>query len=57
MEIQNIPKIELHLHLEGAAPPDFIKKLGLIFMIELKFNSSFEENTYAQVLTPVPPLG
>ena len=41
MEIQSIPKIELHLHLEGAAPPDFIKKLARQKKIEISriFNS------------------
>lgn len=25
---QNFPKVELHLHLEGAAPPDLVRRLG-----------------------------
>ena len=25
---ENLPKVELHLHLEGAAPPDFIRRLA-----------------------------
>ncbi|UYV36660.1 adenosine deaminase [Rhodobacteraceae bacterium D3-12] len=28
MSWQNIPKVELHLHLEGAAPPSFIRGLA-----------------------------
>ena len=28
MSLQDLPKVELHLHLEGAAPPTFIRRLG-----------------------------
>ena len=28
MSWQNLPKIELHLHLEGAAPPDLIRRMA-----------------------------
>lgn len=28
MSIHDLPKVELHLHLEGAAPPDFIRGLA-----------------------------
>ena len=28
MDIETCPKIELHLHLEGAAPPHFIRQLS-----------------------------
>ncbi|MEP2530865.1 adenosine deaminase [Shimia sp.] len=28
MSVTDLPKIELHLHLEGAAPPDFIRQLA-----------------------------
>ena len=36
------PKIELHLHLEGAAPPDFIRRLGGEKKIAL--DGVFDEN-------------
>ncbi|MBF9031037.1 adenosine deaminase [Rhodobacterales bacterium HKCCE3408] len=28
MSVSDLPKIELHLHLEGAAPPDFIRRIA-----------------------------
>lgn len=28
MSVENCPKVELHLHLEGAAPPEFIRRLA-----------------------------
>lgn len=28
MSMKNLPKVELHLHLEGGAPPDFIRSLA-----------------------------
>ncbi|EAQ04878.1 adenosine deaminase [Pseudooceanicola batsensis HTCC2597] len=28
MSVQDLPKLELHLHIEGAAPPDFIRGLA-----------------------------
>ncbi len=28
MSVRDLPKVELHLHLEGAAPPDFIRGLA-----------------------------
>ncbi|MSU91044.1 adenosine deaminase [Rhodobacteraceae bacterium 2CG4] len=28
MSVEDLPKVELHLHLEGAAPPDFIRLLA-----------------------------
>lgn len=28
MTLADMPKIELHLHLEGAAPPDFVRRLA-----------------------------
>ena len=28
VELEKVPKLELHLHLEGAAPPHLIKKLA-----------------------------
>lgn len=27
-DVENLPKVELHLHLEGAAPPEFIRALA-----------------------------
>ena len=35
MDVKSIPKIELHLHLEGAAPPNFIRSLALKKKIDL----------------------
>ncbi|MDG1802741.1 MAG: adenosine deaminase, partial [Paracoccaceae bacterium] len=28
MTFQSIPKVELHLHLEGAADPDFVRQIA-----------------------------
>ena len=27
--VADLPKVELHLHLEGAAPPDFVRRLAV----------------------------
>ena len=35
MSFQNTPKIELHTHLEGCAPPSFIKGLAAEKNIDL----------------------
>lgn len=35
MSITDLPKVELHLHLEGAAPPDFIRGLAAEKSIDL----------------------
>ncbi|MDB3861025.1 adenosine deaminase [Paracoccaceae bacterium] len=35
MNIRKLPKIELHLHLEGAAPPNFIRQLAFEKNIDL----------------------
>ena len=42
MNIRKLPKIELHLHLEGAAPPNFIRQLAFEKNIDLKqiFNAN-----------------
>ncbi len=41
IEIQKIPKVELHLHLEGAASPSFIKRMASKKNVDLSkiFNS------------------
>jgi len=28
MSVADLPKVELHIHHEGAAPPEFIRRLG-----------------------------
>ena len=28
MTLNDVPKVELHLHLEGAAPPEFIRRMA-----------------------------
>ncbi len=40
MSLRDIPKVELHLHLEGAAPPDFIK--GLAAEKRMKLDGIFD---------------
>ena len=35
MNIRKLPKIELHLHHEGAAPPNFIRQLAFEKNIDL----------------------
>ena len=42
MSFQNIPKVELHLHLEGAAPPQFIASLAREKKIDI--SKIFDEN-------------
>ena len=44
MEINDLPKIELHLHLEGAAPPDFVNIMAQQKSIDLSkiFNTDGE---------------
>ncbi len=46
MSFQSLPKVELHLHLEGAAPPAFIRGLAQEKSVDLSgvFN---EDGTYA----------
>ncbi len=34
-DVESLPKVELHLHLEGAAPPEFIRTLAAEKNIEL----------------------
>lgn len=35
MDMRDIPKTELHLHIEGAAPPDFIRTLAVEKNVDL----------------------
>ncbi len=42
MSLKSIPKVELHLHLEGAAPPAFI--LGLAQEKNIDLSGVFDEN-------------
>ena len=35
MNIRKLPKVELHLHHEGAAPPSFIRQLAFEKKIDL----------------------
>ncbi|MEO1919753.1 MAG: adenosine deaminase, partial [Paracoccaceae bacterium] len=35
MDWKTVPKTELHLHIEGAAPPDFIRMLAAEKNIDL----------------------
>jgi len=46
MNVADLPKVELHLHHEGAAPPDFIRRLAQEKSIDLSgvFN---EDGSYA----------
>ncbi|SEM48898.1 adenosine deaminase [Loktanella fryxellensis] len=40
MSLRDIPKVELHLHLEGAAPPEFIR--GLAAEKKIKLDGIFD---------------
>ncbi|MEE2774322.1 MAG: adenosine deaminase [Pseudomonadota bacterium] len=55
MAIASLPKIELHLHLEGAAPPNFIKDRALQKNIDISkiFNSdgSYKFNDFNDFLS------
>lgn len=33
--MRDLPKVELHLHLEGAAPPDFVRGLAWARSIDI----------------------
>ena len=35
MSVASLPKVELHLHLEGAAPPTFIRGLATEKSVDL----------------------
>jgi adenosine deaminase len=51
---KTVPKVELHLHLEGAAPPDFIRRLGVEKNIDLTglfdADGAYQYSGFAQFL-------
>ena len=44
---KDLPKAELHCHLEGTIPPSLAKKIAKRNNVELSSNLFEDENTYA----------
>lgn len=55
MTLRSLPKVELHLHLEGAAPPDFIRGLAAEKRVKLDgifdADGGYEFRDFAHFLT------